>query len=108
MWQQLLKNKYLGDKSLTQISRRSGDSHFWSGLMNIKDQFIKWGHFQVGDGQNTKFWRDKWLTSRPLSEQFPNLFNTVRNKSALVAEICLDTNFNLSFRRTIMGSKLVE
>jgi hypothetical protein len=37
MWQQLLKNKYLGDKALTQISRRSGDSHFWSGIMNIKD-----------------------------------------------------------------------
>jgi hypothetical protein len=36
MWQQLLKNKYLGDKSLTQISKRSGDSHLWSGLMNIK------------------------------------------------------------------------
>jgi hypothetical protein len=47
MWQQLLKNKYLGDKSLTQISRRPGDSHFWSGLMNIKDQFLRCGHFQA-------------------------------------------------------------
>jgi hypothetical protein len=28
MLKQLLKNKYLGDKSLTQISRRPGDSHF--------------------------------------------------------------------------------
>jgi hypothetical protein len=108
MWQQLLKNKYLGDKSLTQISRRSGDSHFWSGLMNIKDQFLRLGDFQVGDGQNTRFWQDKWLTSRPFCEQFPNLFNTVRIKSALVAEVCLDTNLNLSFRRTITGSKLVE
>jgi hypothetical protein len=98
MWQQLLKNKYLGDKSLTQISRRSGVSHFWSGLMNIKDQFLRLGHFQVGDGQNTRFWQDKWLTGRPFCEQFPNLFNTVRNKSALVVEVCLDTNLNLSFR----------
>jgi hypothetical protein len=68
MWQQLLKNKYLGDKSLTQISRRPGDSHFWSGLMAIKDQFLRWGHFQVRDGQATRFWKDKWLTSRSLSE----------------------------------------
>jgi hypothetical protein len=74
MWQQLLKNKYLGDKSLTQISRRPGDSHFWSGLMAIKDQFLRWGHFQVRDGKATKFWKDKWLTSRSLSERFPNLF----------------------------------
>jgi hypothetical protein len=28
MWQQLLKNKYLRDKSLTQISRRPSDSDF--------------------------------------------------------------------------------
>ena len=108
MWQQLLKNKYLGEKSLSQISRRQGDSQFWSGLMNIKDQFLRGGHFKVRNGQATRFWKDKWVTSRPLSEQFPNLFNIVRNKSALVAYVFSDTNLNLSFRRTIMGIKLVE
>jgi hypothetical protein len=108
IWQELLKNKYLGDKSLTQISRRPGDSHFWSGLMNIKDQFFRWSHFQVRDGQATRFWKDKWLTSRSLSERFSNLCNIVCNKSALVAQVFLDTNFNLSFRRTITGIKLVE
>lgn len=108
MWQQLLKNKYLGEKSLSQVSRRQGDSQFWSGLMNIKDQLLRGGHFKVGNGQATRFWKDKWVTSRPLSEQFPNLFNIVRNKSALVAYVFSDTNLNLSFRRTIMGNKLVE
>jgi hypothetical protein len=62
----------------------------------------------VRDGQATRFWKDKWLTSRSLSERFPNLFNIVRNKSALVAQVCLDTNLNLSFCRTITGIKLVE
>jgi hypothetical protein len=56
MWQQLLKNKYLGDKPLTQISRRPGDSHFWSGLMAIKDQFLGplpsegWASYQILEG----------------------------------------------------------
>jgi hypothetical protein len=76
--------------------------------MNIKDQFLRWGHFEVRDGQATRFWKDKWITSRPLSEQFPNLFNIVRNKSALVADVFSDTNLNLSFRHTIVGIKLVE
>jgi hypothetical protein len=76
--------------------------------MNIKDQFLRLGHFQVGDGQNTRFWQDKWLTNRPFCEQFPNIFKLVHIKSVLVAEVCLDTNLNLSFRRTITGSKLVE
>jgi hypothetical protein len=87
MWQQLLKNKYLGVKSLTQISKRPGYSQFWSGLMNTKDQLLRWGRFEVRNSQTTRFWKDKWLTSRPLCEQFPNLFNIVRNKSALVVDV---------------------
>ena len=108
MWQQLLKNKYLGIKSLTQISRRPGDSQFWSGLMNYKDQFLRWGRFEVRNGQTTRFWKDKWLTSRPLSEQFPNLFNIAWNKLALIIDVFSATNLNLSFHRTIRGIKLME
>jgi hypothetical protein len=62
----------------------------------------------VRNGQATSFWKDKWVTSRPLSEQFLNLFNIVCNKSALVADVFSDTNLNLSFRHTIIGIKLVE
>jgi hypothetical protein len=32
VWQQLLQNKYLGCKSLTQVQGKPGDSRFWSGL----------------------------------------------------------------------------
>jgi hypothetical protein len=31
MWQELLRKKYLHNKTLTQVERRVGDSHFWSG-----------------------------------------------------------------------------
>jgi hypothetical protein len=62
----------------------------------------------VRDGQATRFWKDKWVTSRPLSEQFPNLFNIVQNKSALVADVFSGTNLNLFFRRTIIRIKLAE
>jgi hypothetical protein len=48
VWQRLLRNKYLRDKSLTQAVRKPGDSHFWAGLMNVKDKFLKWGYFKVG------------------------------------------------------------
>ena len=72
--------------------------------MAIKDQFLRWGHFQVRDGQATRFWKDKWLTSRSLSERFPNLFNVVRNKSALVAQVFSDMNLNLAFRRIVTKS----
>jgi hypothetical protein len=37
MWQQGLKNKYLKGKSLSQVAKKKGDSHFWAGLMEVKD-----------------------------------------------------------------------
>ena len=37
IWQTILTNKYLGSKSLTQVHAKPYDSHFWRGLMKIKD-----------------------------------------------------------------------
>jgi hypothetical protein len=50
VWQQLLKNKYLRDKTLTQVQYMPGDSHFWAGLMKVKDEFLSMGRFDLGDG----------------------------------------------------------
>lgn len=40
-WQQLLRNKYLRDKPFSLIKKRTTDSHFWSGLMGVRDDFLK-------------------------------------------------------------------
>jgi hypothetical protein len=76
-WQQLLRNNYLGGKSITQVSRKTGDSHFWSGLMNIKDQFLNLGSFKLQDGKQIRFWEDKWLGAHALRDEYPNLYNIV-------------------------------
>ena len=47
VWQCLLTRKYLGDKSLSQVVNKLGTSQSWSGLMNIKNQFLRFGSFQV-------------------------------------------------------------
>ena len=45
MWQELLKNKYLRSKSLTQVKAKPYDSHFWRGLMKIKYEILTNGTF---------------------------------------------------------------
>lgn len=55
MWQSILNNKYLGSKTLSQTNVKQGDSHFWRGLMKIKDQFLSCGSFIVKDGTQTRF-----------------------------------------------------
>jgi hypothetical protein len=91
-------------KSLTQTQGRPGDSHFWAGLMKVKDDFLKWGHFLVQDGSKTRFWKGVWLESTPLSEQFLVLYNVARWKEVTVREVL--RSLNLTFQRTITGDKL--
>ena len=57
-WQTLLRRKYLGNKPLTQVTKQPEDSQFWSGLMEIKDQFFERGKFVVQNGLQTRFWED--------------------------------------------------
>jgi hypothetical protein len=49
----VIQNKYLH-------SKRPSDSHFWKGLMRVKDEFSK-GSLQVGNGEQTRFWENTWL-----------------------------------------------
>jgi hypothetical protein len=46
-WQSLLRNKYLRTKTLTQVSSKPNDSHFWRGLMRIKDEVLSNGSFVI-------------------------------------------------------------
>jgi hypothetical protein len=104
IWQQLLKNKYLRDKTLTEVQYMSGDSQFWAGLMKVKDEFLSMGRFDLGDGSQVRFWEDSWITPHPFKTLFPSLYNIVRKKSVSVRTVLSMTPLNVAFRRSLMGS----
>jgi hypothetical protein len=66
VWQELRK-KYLKDKTIGEANWKSGDSHFWPGLMKIKDHFLG---FVLHNGTSTSFWEDKWLGDYTLKHNF--------------------------------------
>ena len=106
-WQQIIHNKYLGTKPLVQVQWKSGDSHFWASLMKVKRDFLRFGNFVIKDGSQVRFWEDIWLGNSPLREQYPELYNIVRKKQDTVAEVLRTPSANLSWRRDLIGSKLV-
>ena len=55
VWQTLLRRKYVGTKALSQIVWKSGDSHFWAGLMASKNKFFRFGKFSIRDGSEIRF-----------------------------------------------------
>jgi hypothetical protein len=55
IWQTMLRNKYLRSESLTQVEVKPYDSHFWRGLMHIKDEVLSLGGFVIKDGTKVRF-----------------------------------------------------
>jgi hypothetical protein len=68
VWQTIVKRKYIGEKALSQICWKSGNAHFWAGLMAIKKFFFRYGTFNIKDRPQIWFLEDFWLENRPLSE----------------------------------------
>jgi hypothetical protein len=104
--QEILKRKYLNNKTLSQVEKKKGDSHFWSGLMEVKRLVLKKGRFIVQDGTQTRFWEDPWIGREPLMKRFTSMYNIVRKKDALVPQVLSTTPLNVSFRWTLVGGKL--
>jgi hypothetical protein len=59
MWQDLIKNKYLKNKMLSQVEKKAGDSHFWASLMGFKDRFINLSWFRLNNGTQIRFCEGK-------------------------------------------------
>jgi hypothetical protein len=45
---------------LSQIVKQLGDPQFWAGLTEIKEQFLEREKIKVNDGQQIRFWEDRW------------------------------------------------
>jgi hypothetical protein len=46
------------------------------------------------------------LGDHPLAQQFPSLYNIVRRKNVLVADVLTGVPLNIEFRRALTGDKL--
>src|SRR3989337_3230430 len=85
MWAQILRNKYLQTKTLSQVTVRPTDSPFWKGLMKVKQSMFNRTKFLIGDGTSTRFWEDTWLGEIPLSIQYPSLYRIAQRRDVVVA-----------------------
>jgi hypothetical protein len=105
LWQELLYNKYLHSKTLSQVSVKPMDSPFWKGLMKVKEEFFSRGSFKLGDGMNTRFWEDTWLGDKPPGDQYPSLYSIVHRKQVSVANVLNQAPLNISFRCTLSDGR---
>jgi hypothetical protein len=106
-WQIILKRKYIGQKALSQVLWKPGDSHFLAGLMATKKFFFGLGSFSIKDGSEVRFWEDKWHGNTSLQEQYPALYSIVRHKGDTIAKVMENSPPSVAFRRDLSGQRLV-
>lgn len=106
LWQQILRNKYCKNYPIGIIERKPGDSHFWSGLMKVKDQFMRFRSFRLNNGQQIRFWEDVWIGNVSFQQKYPSLYNIVRKKNDIVASVLSSVPLNVSFRRSLQDNDL--
>jgi hypothetical protein len=105
-WQSLLCNKYLRTKTLTQVSAKPNDSHFWRCLMHIKDEVLSKGSFIIKDGTSTRFWEDTWLGDKPLKDTYPSVYHIAQDRKVMISKVMSSVPLNISFRRSLVDNNL--
>jgi hypothetical protein len=73
--------------------------------MSQKETFFNFGSFNVGNGEGTRFWEDRWLGDETLASQYPGLYTIVNHKNVTVANTFKENGLNISFRRNLAGDK---
>jgi hypothetical protein len=107
VWQNLLRNKYLRNKTISQLEHKPEDSQFWTGLMSVKHDFLRLGSFDLRDGTQIRFWVDTWLGQDNLKQQYPSLYCIANRKNVTVEQVFSTRPLNLSFRRALVGDNLI-
>jgi hypothetical protein len=108
IWQQLLRKKYVGSKTLSRVFWKPGDSHFWAGIMATKKQFFPFGSFSIRNGAEIRFWKDRWLGTTTLREQYPALYNIVRYKEDTLQKVMKTSPPSKTFRRDLIDPRLIS
>jgi hypothetical protein len=74
--------------------------------MNVKESFLSLGHFHLNNGENIRFWEDRWLGNHTLKKQFPSLYAITHQRNVSVASVFSMIPLNISFRRGLAGNNL--
>ena len=98
-WKDIIRSKY-GTRSTP-----TNCSPFWRSI--LKDiPVINLGlNKEIGNGQTTSFWLDRWCSEHALQHQYPHLFSIVSNIFISVAEAFVSSTLRLSFKRQLTDRK---
>lgn len=73
----------------------------WRTIRNLWPQVEANLHLKVGNGNETKFWKDAWVDQTSLKDLFPDLFFICENPEDTVCDCWTEQGWDISFRRML-------
>jgi hypothetical protein len=99
LWRKIVHQKYCRNRNIF-CSDINHASSFWKGVI-LAAQVVKFGYrWVVGNGQRVRFWEDTWFGTAPLAIQFWELYSICYEKTKTTAELWVQGELRVSFRRT--------
>ncbi|KAJ9551745.1 hypothetical protein OSB04_015790 [Centaurea solstitialis] len=121
LWGRVIKNIYGKDGGfgVGEGAYRGGWGSVWKGIIGVgaclDELGINFsGSFRkvVGDGGETRFWKDCWMGDRPLARDFPRLSRLASNVNLTISEqgewVGDSWSWNWSWRSELRGRTLGE
>jgi hypothetical protein len=75
LWQDIVKYKYLNNKSIHEVGHKINDSPMWYELLKVKSIYLQGRGVTFRRENLTRFWLDPWVYKEPLYLSAP-LCNT--------------------------------
>jgi zinc-binding in reverse transcriptase len=95
LWKQIIQARYTNRRSLINVST------FWKEVNKELHIFNISINKHVSNGNNTLFWKDRWLNECSLRTQYSLLYELTANKDITIAYVIEINIFYLSFTRTL-------
>ncbi|BFG33690.1 hypothetical protein CerSpe_199640 [Prunus speciosa] len=108
LWAKIFEDKYLKGKSIldSSLKGKKGGSSTWKGILHGSDLIKKGLLWRIGKGDTVKFWKDHWITDRPLIQHEETLSSETVDYS--VANFVHDGWWDIGKLRDMLNEQLVQ
>jgi hypothetical protein len=93
--QKLLLVKDVKSGTITHDRNYVECSHFWSGLMEVKNVVHSYRKRIIGDGKKTRFREDVWVGRKPFRDLFRRIYNLPFSHQILLLKFLLKISIAL-------------
>ena len=71
LWQDIVRARYLRNKTVTEVGTRFSDSPCWKALLKVKEVYLVGRKINIESGNIARVWMDPINPLLPFQEQFP-------------------------------------